>query len=100
MIKIAKTLAVAVAVTCMFAIASEQASAQCSRGGAYGYGGGYSSGYRGYGGGYERGLNISLGSRSSFYQNYRSSARISPYRNQLGVIPGRSYSYRTGHWHR
>jgi len=56
MIKIAKTIAVAVAVTCMFTMASEQASAQCARGGFggfnSGFGGvnvGFNSGFRGTG---------------------------------------------------
>jgi len=79
MIKIAKTIAVAVAVTCMFAMASQEASAQCARGGFggfnSGFGGvsvGYNSGFRGTGfnsgfGGINRGV-VKVKSVPSIYR--------------------------------
>ena len=99
MIKIVKTIAVAVAVTCMFAMSSESANAQCARGGGFGgfnsgvgfgnTGGFYSSGYRGKVGGYgnsgfNRGVNLNFNSRSSFNRNSFGS-------------PGRSFK---GGWFR
>jgi len=86
MIKIVKTIAVAVAVTCMFAMTSDTASAQCSRGGFNSgfVGGGFSSGFRGssIGGfnnfGPSRGLNINISSGRSFSNKnlYRAPVRV------------------------
>lgn len=95
MMKIAKTIAIVVAVTCMFAMSSTEASAQCARGGYGGFnsygnvGGVYSSGYRGTGfnsgyGGKSRGLSINVNSRPSY-----NGSRSNLYRT-----PGRSYSSR------
>ena len=97
MIKIVKTIAVAVAITCMFAMASGEASAQCARGGfnsgfvGGGFnsgfrGGGFNSGFRGGGfnsgfGGVNRGLSINFNSRSSNFG-----------RSNFNRIPGRSFS--------
>ncbi len=93
MTKIVKTIAVAVAVTCMFTLTSEQANAQCARGGFGGVGFGnvgglYTSGYRGPVGGFgvgsfNRGLNINVGTRPSIYR-YNSPIYRSPGRNIYG----------------
>ena len=90
MFKIVKIAAVAVAVTCMFAMASNQASAQCRGGGfnsgfgggySSGYGGGYSSGYRGSGyGGYGRSINSGLSININRQPNFRGV----PYGNNFG----------------
>ena len=102
MIKIVKTIAVAVAVTCMFAMSSGEASAQCARGGFGGFnsgigygnvGGFYSSGYRGGGfnsgyGGFNRGLSVNINTRPSIYGSrsnlYRSSGRSYSNRGRYG----------------
>ena len=106
MIKIVKTIAVAVAITCMFAMASGEASAQCARGGfnsgfvgggfnsgfrGSGFnsgfrGGGFNSGFRGGGfnsgfGGVNRGLSVNFNSRSSNFG-----------RSNFNRIPGRSFN--------
>lgn len=97
MIKIVKTIAVAVAITCMFAMASGEASAQCARGGFNSgfVGGGFNSGFRGSGfnsgfrgggfnsgfGGVNRGLSINFNSRSSNFG-----------RSNFNRIPGRSFN--------
>ena len=91
MTKIVKTIAVAVAVTCMFAMTSGEANAQCARGGYGGFnsgvgfgnvGGVYSSGYRGniggFNSGFNRGVNVNFNRGSSIYRGgslYRSPAR-------------------------